>query len=145
MKTAFSCTEGEYGPGIESCKDSNGGSGTSGTLSTSTVGEHEYTVTAKSSDGQTGTATLKYTVALKLNAGTTSCNGVYFGVGKTVQVPAGGHCTLLAGTKVTGNVQALKPGGVLVDEGAVIGGTLELANAASVELYGGGASPETWW
>ena len=82
---------------------------------------------------------MKYTVALKLNAGTTSCNGVYFGVGKTVQVPAGGHCTLLAGTKITGNVQALKPGGVLVDEGAVIGGTLELANAASVELYGGGS------
>ncbi len=139
VKTTFSCAEGEYGPGLESCKDSNGASGTSGTLNTSKVGEYEYTVTAKSTDGQTGTATLKYTVALKLNAGTTSCNGVYFGVGKAVQVPAGGHCTLLPGTKVTGNVQALKPGGVLTDEGAVIGGSLELANAASIQLYGGGS------
>jgi hypothetical protein len=103
------------------------------------VGEHEYTVTAKSTDGQTGTATLKYTVALKLNPGTTSCNGVYFGSGATVQVPAGGHCTLLPGTKVTGNVQALRSGGVLVDEGAVIGGSHELEDAASIELYGGGS------
>jgi hypothetical protein len=139
VKTTFSCTEGEYGPGLESCKDSNGGSGTSGTLNTSKVGEHEYTVTATSKDGQTGTTTLKYTVALKLNPGTTSCNGVYFGSGATVQVPAGGHCTLLAGTKITGNVQALKPGGVLVDEGAAIGGSLELEDAASIELYGGGS------
>jgi hypothetical protein len=82
---------------------------------------------------------LKYTVALKLNPGTTSCNGVYFGSGATVQVPAGGHCTLLPGTKVTGNVQALRSGGVLVDEGAVIGGSLELEDAASIELYGGGS------
>ena len=74
-----------------------------------------------------------------LNAGTTSCNGVYNGTGTTVQVPAGGHCTLLAGTKVTDNVQALKPGGVLVDEGAAIGGSLELEGAASIELYGGGS------
>jgi hypothetical protein len=139
VKTTFSCTEGEYGSGIASCEDSNHATGGAGELNTSKVGEHEYTVTAKSTDGQTGTATLKYTVALKLNPGTTSCNGVYFGVGKTVQVPAGGHCTLLAGTKVTGNVQALRPGGVLVDEGAVIGGSLELANAASIELYGGGS------
>ncbi len=139
VKTTFSCTEGEFGPGLESCKDSNGASGTSGTLNTSTVGEHEYTVTATSKDGQTGSATLKYTVALKLNPGTTSCNSVYFGSGTTVQVPAGGHCTLLAGTKVSGNVQALRPGGVLVDEGAVIGGSLELDNAASIQLYGGGS------
>ena len=139
VPTKFSCKDGAFGPGIEACKDSNGGSGTSGTLNTSTVGEHEYTVTAESKDGQTGTANLKYTVALKLNAGTTICNSLYFGTGATVEVPAGGHCTLLAGTTITGNVQALKSGGVLVDEGAVIGGTLELDNAASIQLYGGGS------
>ena len=62
VNTSFSCTEGEGGPGIESCLDSNGGSGTSGTLDTSSVGAHTYTVTAKSEDGQEGTAEISYTV-----------------------------------------------------------------------------------
>jgi hypothetical protein len=62
VSTSFSCTDSTHGPGISSCTDSNGGSGTSGQLDTSTPGSHTYTVTATSSDGQTGTASITYTV-----------------------------------------------------------------------------------
>ena len=61
VATSFSGAD-PTGPGIASCLDSNGAT-SPGTLAASTTGTFAYTVTATSSDGQTATTTIHYTVA----------------------------------------------------------------------------------
>lgn len=61
VPTAFECADAG-GPPIESCTDSNGATGGTGALDTSTPGPHTYTVTAVSTNGRRNEASIAYTV-----------------------------------------------------------------------------------
>jgi hypothetical protein len=59
--SSFACSDGNGGPGIASCVDSNGSS-SPGTLNTSIPGPNTYSVSATSADGLTTTTSVEYNV-----------------------------------------------------------------------------------
>jgi hypothetical protein len=84
VASSFSCTEGAGGPGISTCLD-QGNASSGRQVDTSTAGTHTFTVTATSTDGQTGHSSVSYIVAEAPSAsiGSPASGGVY-AVGQSV-------------------------------------------------------------
>ncbi len=88
VPTQFSCSDSATGPGISSCKDSNGSS-SPGHLNTSSPGVHSYTVTAVSQDGQQSSQTITYTVLARHRLSLAKSGT---GSGTVTSSPAGINC-----------------------------------------------------
>lgn len=156
VKTAFSCAEGARGPGIESCVDSNGASAGAGVLKTATPGIYTYTVTARSRDGLTGNATLRYAVAPRGYKAFEMCLSIR-GCGQVLlvnvtakqwQLPESGE----SGTVQTVKVKAVKTDFVTTSEagrGCVYVSVKTASGYNTAEAPGGlecsGVLRETWY
>lgn len=92
VKTSFSCADGAGGSGIASCVDSNGATGPSGHLITTTIGQGSYSVTATSKDGQSTTTTIHFKVVQAtqtIRFTSTPAHEVYGGKDYTVTATGG--------------------------------------------------------
>jgi hypothetical protein len=86
VATSFHCTAGTDDPAAPTCEDSNGATGGTGSLNTSTPGTYTYTVTATSSDTtQSASTSINYTVAMPPSVRiTTPASGATYPEGQVV-------------------------------------------------------------
>jgi methionine-rich copper-binding protein CopC len=108
VSTSFSCSEGDQGPGLSSCTDNHGASSGVGNLDTSHIGTFTYSVTATSSDGLQGQASITYTVKSPP---------------PTVTVSGPNQNGWMDNDPATVNLQAADPGGLAQVTYTVDGGT----------------------
>ncbi len=88
VDASYSCAEGAGGPGLKPGTEGCGGTVANGAaIATSPAGEHEFTVTARSTDGQSTSKTISYTV---------------------VAPPVFGRCLKVAGTGLFKNATCTK-------------------------------------
>ena len=93
INSSFACAEGAGGSGLKSCLDQSGRS--SGTaIDTSNLGRHTFTVTATSSDGLAGTATVTYTVAAATKHATRAAGFNFTLTGPGAPIATGGKLAL---------------------------------------------------
>ncbi len=131
IHTSFSCTEGAGGPGLESCTDEHGaGSAEGGTLETTMLGKHIYTVTAKSTDGQESSAKVEYEV-IETPA---RCSSVQ-GIGTYLKFHQAGHVKVRDDLTTTLGAGALL--NVRGNSGTVQYGLRKLTGASCGAIAGG--------
>jgi hypothetical protein len=132
VPTTFTCTEGTGGPGLLSCDDNNGTnsvSGGSGIFNTMAPGSFTYTVTATSNDGQTGTASIAYSVVPTVTVTNPGSQTSSFGAPVSLQIKGADSAGLTLTFSATG-----LPGGLTISSGGLITGSPASTGSFSVTV-----------
>ncbi len=122
VKTHFKCKEGTNGPGLSSCKDSNGVTSGEGKLKTEHGGEFSYTVATSSKSGKSASKTITYRVAAPPQVHITPASGGFYLVNEKVK-------TTFTCTEGAGGATLLS----CTDSNGQTGGTGELLTASAGE------------
>ncbi|MGB0098998.1 MAG: glycine-rich protein [Nocardioides sp.] len=161
VPTTFTCDDGDFGPGVESCNDNHGtesATGATGTLDTSRAGSRTYTVTSRSTSGSASTTSISYQVtpakvAIKTSEATVAdgktkvavtCAGAVLcrGTLKLVQnksVVATARYSSAGGSKVTVTLKLTKVGKKLMEKAKKRG----ITTRATASVAGGTTASRT--
>jgi hypothetical protein len=99
------------------------------------IGQTTVDCFATDADGDLNSPDAEFSVTVdaprRLSSESTNCNGVYWGTGANVVVPAHATCTLVASTRVT-NTVTVNRGGTLYMNGVRLGGNLSTHGSATI-------------